>query len=92
MTPRWTDSSDKHKIARADQVWAMVHPTYSTRLPDVSIDGGTVWLYIGLPHAQTEREIEILINVYEDGREAVIFHAMELTDKFRRYKEGSSNG
>lgn len=70
----------------------MVHPSYSAVLPGESVDDGTVWLYIGHPHAQTAREIEVLINVYDDGREAVVFHAMDLGSKFRRYREENSNG
>jgi hypothetical protein len=91
MTPRWTSSSLKHGVPRADQVWAMVHATYSARLTDESIDDGEVWLYIGHPHAQTDREIEILVTVYPDGREALVFHAMELGPKFRRYREDDPN-
>lgn len=44
------------------------------------------------PHAQTGREIEVLINVYDDGREAVVFHAMGLGPKYRRYREENPNG
>lgn len=82
----------KHGIPQADQVWAMVHPTYSTKLVGESVDDGTVWLYIGHPHAQTDREVEILVNVYADGREALVFHAMELGPKYRRYREENPNG
>jgi len=55
-------------------------------------DDGTVWLYIGHRHPQTTREVEVLINGYTNGREAVVFHAVELTDKFRRYREENQNG
>ena len=92
MAPRWTDSSDKHGIPRDDQVYAIVNPTYSARVPEEDAGGGQVWLYIGHPHPQTEREIEILVNVYPDGREAIIFHAMDLGPKYRRYREEHSNG
>lgn len=73
-------------------MWAMVHATYRADLPGQSRDDGMVRLYIGHPHAQTDREIEILVNVYSDGREAVIFHAMELGPKYRRYREENPNG
>lgn len=76
----------------ADQVWAMAYPAYRAELPDESLDDGTVVLYIGHPHAQTSREIEVLVNVYGDGREAVVFHAMPLGPKFRRYREENPNG
>ena len=85
-------SSEKHGVARGDQLWAMAHATYRAELPGQSIDDGTVWLYIGHPHSQTDREVEILVNVYADGREAVVFHAMELGPKFRRYREEHRNG
>ncbi|NYK09958.1 hypothetical protein [Leifsonia naganoensis] len=49
-------------------------------------------LIIGHPHAQTDQEIEILINAYPDGRESGVFHAMELGPKFRRYREENPNG
>lgn len=92
MTPRWTESSAKHGVPRADQVYAVAHATYSVRLLQESVDDGEVWLYIGPAHEHTDREIEVLINVYFDGREAVMFHAMELGSKFRRYREEDRNG
>lgn len=92
MAPRWTDSSDKHHIPRNDQVYAIVHANYKDKLDSEKLDEGDVWLYIGHPHAQTEREIEVLVNVYQDGREALVFHAMELGPKFRRYREENPHG
>lgn len=92
MAPRWTESSRKHQIPQADQVWAIAHATYRAELLNASIDDGTVWLYIGKPHAQTDAEIEVLVNVYEDGREAIVFHAMRLGPKFSRYREENPNG
>ena len=41
----------------------MVHATYWARLEDESFDDGDVWIYTGHPHGQTDREVEILINV-----------------------------
>ena len=70
----------------------MVHANYRAELAGESIDDGTVWLYIGHPHAQTDREIEVLVNVYADGREALVFHAMDLGPKFRQYREENPNG
>lgn len=85
--PRWTESSDRHGIARADQVYAIVHAKYSDLLADAGADDGQLWLYIGHPYGQTEREVEVLVRVYPGGRPALIFHAMELGPKFRRYRE-----
>jgi hypothetical protein len=50
-------------------------------------------LFIGPAHPQTRRELEILIQEFaESGQEAVIFHAMELGPKYRRYREEHPNG
>jgi hypothetical protein len=73
-------------------MWAMLHPTYRAELPGESLDDGMVQLIIGHPHAQTDREIEMLVNVYSDGREARVFHAMELGPKFRRFREENPHG
>ncbi len=87
MAPRWTESSGKHGVPRPDIAYAIAQASYTRLLPGQSIDDGQVWLYIGHPHAQTDREVEVLVTVYGDGREARIFHAMELGPKFRRYRE-----
>lgn len=92
MTPRWAHSTAKHGIPRADQIYALVNATYKARVEADSLDGGQVWLYIGPPHAQTDREIEILVNVYEDRREALVFHAMDLGPKCRRRREENPDG
>jgi hypothetical protein len=92
MAPRWIDSAFKHGVPQADQIWALLHTTYQADLPGESRDDGTVRLIIGHPHAQTDREVEILVNVYADGRESRVFHAMELSSKFRRYREENPNG
>lgn len=89
MAPHWADSSHKHGIPREDQAWAIVHSTYS--YPLERTDGQVLRLYIGNPHPQTEREIEILVRVYDDGREALVFHAMELGPKYRRFREEHPN-
>lgn len=39
-------------------------------------------VFIGHPHGQTEQLIEVLAEV-TPPRNVTIFHAMELTDKFR---------
>jgi hypothetical protein len=78
-------------VDRADQVYAILHATYSAILPDEGLDDGTVTLYIGPQHAQTQREIEVLVNVYPDDRESVVFHAMLLGPKFHRYREDYPN-
>ena len=92
VAPRWEPSSDKHGVDRGDQVHAILNAAYTAELQGEDRDGGTVTLYIGPQHAQTDREIEILVNVYSDGRESVIFHAMLLGPKYRQYREEYPNG
>lgn len=91
MTPRWEPSSDKHGVARNDQVYAILHATYIADLGP-NERGGSIRLYIGPEHAQTDRELEILVVHFTDGREASIFHAMPLGPKIRRYREEHPHG
>jgi hypothetical protein len=92
VTPRWADSTNKHAIPRQDQMYAILSADYRIRLDSEKLDDGDVWLYIGRPHAQTDREIEVLVNVYSDGRDALVFHAMTLGPKFRRFREEHPDG
>lgn len=92
MTPKWEPSSDKHGVPRGDQIFAILNATFVQRLVEVDDRrGGVVQLFIGPPHGQTSRELEILVREYPDGREAIIFHAMELGPKFRQYRQENSN-
>ncbi len=92
MAPRWAHSTDKHGIPRDDQVYALINATYKAKVEAETPDDGQVWLYIGPPHAQTEREIEILVATYPHGRESLVFHAMELGPKYRRRREEHPHG
>ncbi|TFD45390.1 hypothetical protein E3T55_18845 [Cryobacterium frigoriphilum] len=91
MPPRWESSSDKHGVDRVDQIYAILHANYTAELPGAGRDDGIVTLFIGPQHEQTDREVEILVNVFLDGRESVIFHAMLLGPKLRRYREENPN-
>lgn len=92
MAPVWRNSTDKHGVPRQDQVYVLLHPTYRAVLADPVPDGRIV-LFIGPAHAQTDREVEVLVHEFpESSRQAVIFHAMELGPKFRRYREENPNG
>jgi len=91
VPPRWESSSEKHGVPQHDQVYAILHATYIANLGP-NDDGGEIRLYIGPEHSQTERELEILISQFTDGREASIFHAMRLGPKFRSYREENPHG
>lgn len=93
MAPRWTDSSTKHGVPRGDAVYAMLHATYTVDLVDNG-DGTVDRLFIGPEHAQTSRELEVIVEIAVDGsgREATVFHVMQLGPKFTRMREEYPDG
>ena len=87
--PHWEPSSDKHGVPREAQIYAILHATFADQLA-TEPNGDVIMLYIGPEHAQTDREIEVLVRrPPRPGREASIFHAMPLGPKFRRLREDS---
>jgi hypothetical protein len=72
-------------------VYAIAHASFVATIEDPGFRGGRVELYIGPEHDQTVRELEILVERFDDGREAVIFHVMSLGPKFTRYREEHSD-
>lgn len=65
----------------------LLNPTFRSVLSD-PVPQGRIVLFIGFPGPGTEREIEILVHEFPGtGREAVVFHAMPLGPKFRRFRE-----
>jgi hypothetical protein len=92
VAPQWAESTNKHGIPRADQIHAIVNATYKARIENDDDGAGEIWLYIGHPHPQSEREIEILVKTYSDGHSALVFHAMELGPNFRRHREEHPDG
>ncbi|MFG6278944.1 hypothetical protein [Microbacterium sp. 5K110] len=87
MSPIWEESSRKHGVSQSDQVYAILHATYVATLPETGQRGGRVVLYIGPEHAQTSRELEVLVEDFGGVPEARVFHAMRLGPKLRRYRE-----
>lgn len=86
MAPIWKPSSGKHGIPRAEAINAILNASYTDVLDDVTAEG-YIRLYIGRPHPQSRRELEVLVQHFDDGREAIVFHVMELGPKYRRYRE-----
>lgn len=71
----------------------LLYPNYTAVLADEKPSRGRIVLFIGNPHGQTDREVEILVHEFpETGEQAVIFHVMELGPKYRRYREEHPNG
>ncbi len=93
VTPRWTHSTAKHGISRADAMYSMLHATYIVDIRDNG-DGTVDRLFVGPEHAQTSRELEVIVKVAVDssGREAVVFHVMQLGPQFRGMREEYPNG
>lgn len=89
MAPKWLGSSEKHGVPKGDQIYAILNAGFTTELIGEA-KVGRIMLYIGPAHAQTDRELEILVHEFpETGPEAIIFHAMDLGPKFRRLREES---
>ncbi|HCB59376.1 MAG TPA: hypothetical protein DIT15_09140 [Arthrobacter bacterium] len=87
MAPKWVGSSGRHGIPRADQIHAILNATFEAELEGEAQEG-RIMLFIGPAHEQTDRELEILVNDFPDtGKEAVVFHAMTLGPKFKRFRE-----
>lgn len=80
MGVEFSDSVDKHGIPRADTLHAMMHAEVSAELE--GNPGETTVVYLGHPHSQTERYIEV-IAAHRPPRTVFIFHSMPLSDLFR---------
>ena len=74
-------------------MYAMLHATYVVDLA-ANGDGTVDRLFIGPEHAQTARELEVIVQMAVDGsgREAQVFHVMALGPKFRRLREENPDG
>ena len=84
----WTDSAAKHGVSREDVLWAIGHAVGSEVVP--GRPGWTTRVWVGRPHAQADRYLEVIAAAR--GSEFVIFHAMPVTDIYRRLiiEKGSS--
>lgn len=80
MGVEWTISAEKHGISRADALYAMTNAEVSAEVD--GHPGERTVVYIGHPHAQTDRWIEV-IAAHRPPRTITIFHVMPLTDLFR---------
>ena len=77
----FTDSADRHDIPHADAEYAVVHHVdYEILQPRRA--GEQSFMFVGLPHPQALRYLEVGVTVDGRGRRT-IFHAMEVTDLYR---------
>lgn len=87
MAPKWVGSSERHGIPRTDQIYAILNATFEAELEGEAQEG-RIMLFIGPAHEQADRELEILVNDFPgSGKVAVVFHAMTLGPKFKRFRE-----
>lgn len=79
----FTRSASKHGIPNKDALYAMTHAT--GREEQRGTTGVTV-VFVGHPHPQTERYIEVIATM-RDG-DIVVFHVMGLSDFYRHLTKG----
>lgn len=80
MGVEWTSSASKHGVTREDALYAMTNAEVSVEVK--GFPGQATYVFIGHPHAQTARWIEV-IAAYRQPRTFTIFHVMPLSDKYR---------
>ncbi|WP_201276641.1 hypothetical protein [Marisediminicola senii] len=80
MGVEWTRSADKHDVPREDALYVMMHFQVSAEVEGEP--GETTIVYVGHPHGQTERYLEV-IAAHRAPRTIIIFDVMPLTDAFR---------
>lgn len=73
-------SADKHGIPREDALYAIMHAEVSAEVEGEP--GEVTVLYIGHPHSQTDRYLEV-IAAHRPPRTIVIFHVMPLGDLYQ---------
>lgn len=80
MAIEWKTSAAKHSISREDALYAMTHAEASAEID--GLPGETTTVYVGHPHGQTERYLEV-IAAHRPPRTISIFHVKELGDLYR---------
>ena len=77
----FSDSADKHGVPRPDAEYAVMHHVdYEILQPRRA--GEQSFMFVGLPHPQALRYLEVGVAVDGRGRRT-IFHVMEVTDLYR---------
>lgn len=80
MGVEFTASASKHGISNDDAAYAMMHPQGRAQI--AGEPGEVTMVYVGHPHEQTERYIEV-IAALRPPRGIVVFHVMPLSDLYR---------
>ncbi|WP_326504121.1 hypothetical protein [Rothia nasimurium] len=83
MAVEFTPNASKHRIPHQDALYAVLHHEVAVDIP--GRDGfKAATLYIGHPHGQTDRYIEVIAEVIPP-RGFKIFYVMPLSPKNRKY-------
>lgn len=80
MGVEWPKSADKHGIPHEHALYAMTNAEGSEELEGKP--GETTVVYVGHPHGQTDRYIEV-IAAFRPPDMFTIFHVMPLSDLYR---------
>ena len=81
MRFEFSDSADKHGVPRSDAEYTVMHHVdYEILQPRRA--GEQSFMFVGLPHPQALRYLEVGVAVDGRGRRT-IFHVMEVTDLYR---------
>lgn len=84
MGVEFTSSADKHNIPHEDAIYAMLYHEVVADIPGRDRFNRPATLYIGHPHSQTNRYIEVIAE-HTPPANIKIFHVMPLSSKYREY-------
>lgn len=73
MVINFTKSAARHGITEEDALYAATHAI--ERKPIIDRRGNKAFLFIGPPHGQIDRLIEVIASF--DGQDFLIYHAMD---------------
>lgn len=80
MPVQWASSADKHGVPHEDAIYAIAHAVGSEQLQ--GRPGEITTVYVGHPHGQTDRYIEVIVALRQPST-MVVFHVMPLSDLYR---------
>lgn len=80
MAIRFTKSAGRHGVSQEEALHAVFNHVNTASIEGVS--GEKTMVFVGLPHAQARRFIEVIASIGSGG-DIKVFHAMEVTDTWR---------
>ncbi|WP_162933899.1 hypothetical protein [Actinomyces lilanjuaniae] len=80
MAIHYSESADKHGVPHPEIEYAIFHPINKQQVEGRR--GDTTFVFVGPRHDLSRSLLEVMVALRPDGR-LVVFHAMELTDRWR---------